>query len=558
MIGALAGHGAIGLRAGGLAGLGIGVGAAIIALLALVLQSQNTGLRDTIVTGPLSSRWAAAGMIAAAGALLLGSRAPLAPTYLTHFDSVNFALALEDFNLQQHRPQPPGYPLFVLLSRLLNLTTGSPERTFQAVGILASLAAVALVWRLGRNVFGVRAAYWAAWLCFVSPPFWITGIANQVRLFLAVGSAAVMLAVWRSLQEDRPRYFYAAGAILGLASGFRPDLLAFAGPLVLYAGWRRRRSLRQWTVAGALTAAAVGLWLAPAALAGASGLYGYAELIGLYAKQQFVSTTALFGGDGTLAARTMQLTVTWYGLPVLTWLWLAPFAAGAAHKLRGTWGFLAVAVLPGFLFHAFIHIGEPGHMLIATPALCVIGGAVLASARWMAAGAAVALNVLLFFTPPESIPWARSLGYPALKEIDSIYRETIPAIEELRQNGRVVLVEYDHTLTWRHLFYYFRGEPLVVLLEDPRSVPRQESAWVFLPGTGREMQVYSAEVKLPPARRIAWLVSTGRGMHRLLQQTVDLKRIGALAYSDVEPGMHLRFGGYEFTVAEPNPGRRTP
>src|SRR5579885_584151 len=43
-----------------------------------------------------------------------------APKYLYYFDSANFALSLEHFDPALHQPQPPGYPLFVGLIRVIH------------------------------------------------------------------------------------------------------------------------------------------------------------------------------------------------------------------------------------------------------------------------------------------------------------------------------------------------------------------------------------------------------------------------------------------------------
>src|SRR5437763_174957 len=51
-------------------------------------------------------------------AILLGvltslSRFPFRSHYLFSWDSANFALALDQYNVTFHQPQPPGYPLYV-------------------------------------------------------------------------------------------------------------------------------------------------------------------------------------------------------------------------------------------------------------------------------------------------------------------------------------------------------------------------------------------------------------------------------------------------------------
>ena len=83
---------------------------------------------------------------------LIATRWPLAPHYLYYFDSANFALALEHFDPALHQPQPPGYPLFVGLTKLIHLFVLRPEHVFLIAGLLAACGAVVLIRLLAREV----------------------------------------------------------------------------------------------------------------------------------------------------------------------------------------------------------------------------------------------------------------------------------------------------------------------------------------------------------------------------------------------------------------------
>jgi hypothetical protein len=475
----------------------------------------------------------------------------MAPEYLFHFDSVNFALALEDFNPALHQPQPPGYPLFVLFTRLLHWMIGGAQETFVITGILASLAAMVLVWQLGRDLFGDRSGLFAALLLLVHPPFWFSALTNQVRLFLAIGAAAVMIAAWRSLNEQRPRYFYVAAAILGLASGFRLEVLALGAPILLYSGWRMRRPFREWAGAVCLIVVTAAAWLAFVVVK-AGGVAAYIRLIWQYSNDQFGPTSLAFGAASQPAFRMLLMAVIWYGLPVLTWAWMLPFAKGVFQRLRGATGFLLICFVPGFLFHAFIHVGDPDHTLIGVPALCAVGGLVLARVKWAGlAVAALALNVVLFFSPPRGI--AQAFSYGTVRSLDSRTREIYSVIEDLHKSGRVALVTYDHRITWRQISYYFPDSPLVILQDDPRTARDGSPAWLVEPQEGGPPEIHditTTEIRLPESDAIVWLLSRGRGMHSLLEETVDLDMQYPVAYAETRPGMRLRFGKYEFVVCK--------
>ncbi|MBN1276884.1 MAG: glycosyl transferase, partial [Deltaproteobacteria bacterium] len=47
------------------------------------------------------------------------TRLPFTSRLLYHWDSVQFALGLEDYDITVHQPHPPGYFLYVMLGRLV-------------------------------------------------------------------------------------------------------------------------------------------------------------------------------------------------------------------------------------------------------------------------------------------------------------------------------------------------------------------------------------------------------------------------------------------------------
>ena len=61
--------------------------------------------------------------------LFLTTRLPAMSPYFT-IDNVNLALSLENFDPRIHQPQPPGYPLFVLFNRMVNVPFRDATTTF--------------------------------------------------------------------------------------------------------------------------------------------------------------------------------------------------------------------------------------------------------------------------------------------------------------------------------------------------------------------------------------------------------------------------------------------
>ena len=159
----------------------------------------------------------------------MASRLPLAPGQLFSFDDVNLAYAMGEFDPRLSMPQPPGYPLFVLESRILSwLRFKRPESNLLALALLSSTAAVVgLAW-FGNRLLGSDAGLCGAWLLLFHHSLWYSGLTSALRPHLAVVSVVVAAACWRAWQGER-RWLYGSAVALGLGAGIRPEL----GPLLL-------------------------------------------------------------------------------------------------------------------------------------------------------------------------------------------------------------------------------------------------------------------------------------------------------------------------------------
>src|SRR5579864_5078089 len=167
-------------------------------------------------------------VLASAALLIFATRWPLTPKqHLYHIDNVNFALALDDFNPPLHRPQPPGDPMYVALAKVMEVIQPRREILFPLTGLLGSILAVAAIWKLGSMLWGDTAGITAAVLLALNPIFWLAGVANYVRVYLALGAVTIALLVWRcwNAEPGRERLFFRASAAgLGFFAGFRPEL----------------------------------------------------------------------------------------------------------------------------------------------------------------------------------------------------------------------------------------------------------------------------------------------------------------------------------------------
>lgn len=313
--------------------------------------------------------------------LILVTRLPLMPGHLYSFDTVNLALALDDFDPTRNQPQPPGYPLFVLEARLVQLLFGTPEHTFAVLGVVICGLAVGMLFLLGKRLFSPWVGGIAAALLLVNPPFWFSGLTSPLRPHLALFSVVLAYCCWRVLEGER-WYFYLASLVLGLGGGFRPELSLVLLPLWAWAGWRGGRA--RLLLSGALVFVGATLVWTTVLVIESGGLARVLSTFGDYLSTQTYQTSPLMEAPSAGWRRMAGRAVVWTGLGALAWFWTLPFG-WLGRRQWPDWSlrlqFLAIWFFPGFLFNLLIHIGDPDHALATIPAVCLLGGVSLFTAE---------------------------------------------------------------------------------------------------------------------------------------------------------------------------------
>ena len=515
--------------------------------------------------------------------LTLATRLPFIPEHLYSFDSVNLALALQEFSPSRHQPQPPGYPLFVAEARLIYRLVGTPERTFTIIKILISSLSVMLLYLLGKRMFSGWVGISAAGLFFVNPVFWYAGLTSSLRLHLALLSIVAAYFCWRA-SSGEPRYLYAASCVVGLGSGFRPELLLFLLPLWLWtAGHCRSKRL---FVAGLLLLLIGTLsWVFPLVV-----VYGgWEPMISSfreYVLEQSQSAMAL-AGTGVEWRRMVGRAFLWNGLGVLPWIWTIPLTWRYRNRFSD-WKrqllFLALWFFPPFFFHLLVHIGAPGHALVSIPALCLVGGLCTIEAQgiltdrhaarsnpigpviWLA----LAGNAILFCWPyamPQRKEVTAFRGWASIRDavtvgtfetslrraryVEETTKMALEQIEVLTSDSDrpVVLVwNRDAVPVWRKVAYYAPCQPLYETAGRRTQQPRAR-VWVGTKMVTALSGSPSAKLPVPKKGRVIWLVHPDALSD--LAQAVPLWGAFPAYYTDLdEDSVPFDWGSFEFIPDE--------
>jgi hypothetical protein len=491
-------------------------------------------------------------------ALLLLTRIPVMSTYLS-IDNVNLALSLENFDPRIHQPQPPGYPFYDYLGRVVNLLFHNAERTFAAISILVSGLCLPAAYLLGKRMFSRWTGNAAALLFLVNPVVWHSNLDGPLRPFLALFSLLTAYCCWRTWSGEKSFVIWGAAA-LGIGSGFRPDLLAFLFPLWLVSGWAGTKSWKA-VVQGFAVLTAVALVWVGALVASMGGVQTFIKIMLDYAVDQSKPESVVLGSSLMAWLRQMNRLVIWNGLAIVTWLWVLPFCFRYRDRVPfgGTHAaFFFMWLAPGLIVQALVHIGAPGHTLFSVAALCVLGGYVLSlsSARQAFLSVALVLNVMLFldfFSLPagavntvDHLPSVKnavlfgtfetSIGQ--VRWLDEVTNTTLAEIDQFTPKDGPSIIISTNTyvsqwfMNWRIGRYYLPSRELWVLYNDAgRKRVEHIRRDVLL-----DMRD-SAPLRVPVFRqgRILWLIEPNSQVHQQISATQKLSGGRYVFYSEITP-----------------------
>ncbi len=207
--------------------------------------------------------------LAAIGLLLLCAalRATSLPASFWEWDEINFARALHKFDIVGHSPQPPGFPVFVMVSRLAWFFLRDDQAALLAVNLVAGCFLGVVLYLIFCEVLPDRMlALGAAIAGCCTPAVLLPSVMARSDLAAMVAGLWIILMLLRG--RSSRRWLLSGGAALGLGMGLRVTIAPLAiGVLTVVLLDRLRR--REWSlVIGAAALALLGYlsWYLPTAI----------------------------------------------------------------------------------------------------------------------------------------------------------------------------------------------------------------------------------------------------------------------------------------------------
>ena len=304
-------------------------------------------------------------------------RIPFRSHLLYGYDSVNFALGMERFNVPRDRPHPPGYILYIGLGRLFNLFFGNANTALVTLSILSGALAVVAIFLVGRSIFNYATGITAAVMLLFSPLLWFS---SEVALSHAIELPLALLATWLLYQVFfHRRYALLCAVVIGIAGGIRQDVLLFLGP-VWFIG-TARLGLRTLTISAAALLASVLAWTVPL-IYSSGGLSTYRTAASAHFADAIYPVSVFAGG---VAAAVSNL---W--LILLSGFWLLGAATPLVLLTVGVIAirprrllsdrriiFLLLLPLPALAFFILVNFSHPAYSFVYAGSLVLIVARVL-------------------------------------------------------------------------------------------------------------------------------------------------------------------------------------
>jgi Dolichyl-phosphate-mannose-protein mannosyltransferase len=406
------------------------------------------------------------------------SRLIAIPASMWEWDDILFARALNEYNLVENSPHPPGFPVFVAMARAVYWVLKDEHLALSTVSLIfASLLAPALFY-FYREVFSDRAvAFAGALLGSFAPNVWVhSGAGRSDEVALTLGIIGLTLVI-HGLKSQRS--LIAGCAVFGLAMGVRVTLLPAMAPVIalVYLILLRRRRWRP--VAAALAAGAICLllWFAPFIYKVTWTDFRYV----MHAHTQFAwETDTIISNtqNGILSYRLRRFFGEIWGARWIMWTIYILSAFGLiALAVKRRWkaiGWMALAFLPVMIFTLLLNtpLSAPLYSLpyiplfvgLAACGLVMVPRLFLTKGRWGSLK-----NAGLFLAVGLTIGIAE-WTYPVIKLLHREESPPVRALNYIKQKfdpKRDVL--YLDEIFLPHALFYLPGSRIVT--RDHETLP---------------------------------------------------------------------------------------
>ncbi len=314
------------------------------------------------------------------GFLVVITRVPFTSKFLYEWDSVNYSLAFENYNILQQQPHPPGYLLYVTLGKAVNYVFNDPNTSMIFLSMIFSILTVILVYFMAKEIFSRKIGVVSALMVIFNPFIWFYGEIASIYIFEAFFGVLIAYSSYK-LFNGNEKFLYISAFVLGLSGGFRTDIIEFMLPLWAFCIWKAMPPYTKITKGIVTFIFSVSLWLLPAVIL-TGGFENYIHIL-RYTSESATYTSMIFGANISQQILNTGVCIIWslIGLTSIGTLISVLFLIYHRENLKSKaivyikkplTIFFLLWIIPSFLFYLFIYIVKPGYLLTFLPAVMII------------------------------------------------------------------------------------------------------------------------------------------------------------------------------------------
>lgn len=299
-------------------------------------------------------------------------RLPFTSKVLYCWDSVQFALATENYNVSLYQPHPPGYFLYVVLAKLLNYIFNDINFTLNFISILFSTLSVAFLFLLAKRMYNTSIAIVSSLFLMTSPILWFSSEVSLPYTAECFFSVLVAYFCFLSLQDEK--YILYSTIFLGIAFGVRQNLILFLLPLWIYSATYKLQIKKLFLYLFVLVLVCLASFIPMIYLSG--GIKPYFSALSVQTSYVFQFSVFVKGFPALIDNTTDVLTSVFFGglcaasfilIPYFYKIKTSPFTVHGSHFM-----IFLLWILPSFLFYCFVFIDPPAYTLTFLPAIFII------------------------------------------------------------------------------------------------------------------------------------------------------------------------------------------
>lgn len=313
--------------------------------------------------------------------LILATRTPFVSKILYSWDAVQFSLALEKFNLQQHQPHPPGYILYIGLGKIINFFIDNPNNIYIIISILASFVIAILFYKFCKLLFNDKKfAIIATLVLIFIPYFWYYGEVASSYIFDGLFSILFAYLTLLIIKKQHTKYLFVFSLFLGISGGFRQSLIILFLPLWFFTIFiltkNKKISVKQIFLNIAIFCFLVLVWFIPLILL-SSGWKNYWDATNWLYVHASLGTSIFKEADWNFIYANFKNIIK-VNLAILNILIISPlfiFSKLNFSKFdnqKSIFALFTFWLVPSFFVYIFIHFGNTGYLMTIALGLILI------------------------------------------------------------------------------------------------------------------------------------------------------------------------------------------